>query len=140
MARRYRKSRWMRGSRTHGWGVSGQHRGKGSRGGYGMAGGHKHKWTRIVKYAPNHFGKRGFKPPLSVEDVCINVGELEELALKLGICENGTINLESVGYTKLLGAGSLSKPFNIIVRRASRNAVEKVKSIGGSITILSGVE
>jgi large subunit ribosomal protein L15 len=103
-----------------------------------MAGGHKHKWTWVVKYAPNHFGKRGFKPPLSIEDVCINVGELEELALKLGVCENGTINLESLGYTKLLGAGSLSKPFNIIVRRASRNAIEKVKSIGGSITILSG--
>lgn len=136
MARKYRKSRWMRGSRTHGWGVSGQHRGKGSRGGFGMAGGHKHKWSWIVKYKPSHFGKRGFQPPMRRVETTVNVGDLEELAFKLGVPEGGELDLENLGFTKLLGSGKLAKPLRVKVRRASSKALEKVKSIGGEVILL----
>ncbi|MGA2874798.1 MAG: 50S ribosomal protein L15, partial [Nitrososphaerales archaeon] len=54
MASRLRKVRRLRGSRTHGWGQIGQHRRTGSKGGSGMAGLHKHKWSYTVKYMPDH--------------------------------------------------------------------------------------
>lgn len=45
-----------------------------------MAGSHKHLWTWIVKYKPDHFGKRGFKRPKAVtrEVKSINLKEIDE--------------------------------------------------------------
>ena len=63
MIRRTRKIRKMRGSRTVGGGSSKKRRGAGHRGGRGNSGLHKSKWTWVVKYDPNHFGKYGFKRP-----------------------------------------------------------------------------
>lgn len=74
MPHRKRKVRKKRGSRPHGYGRVGLHRGKGMRGGRGKAGLHKHKWSYTVIYAPDHFGKRGFKPPRRVEANIINLG------------------------------------------------------------------
>jgi len=74
MPHKKRKVRKKRGSRTHGYGRVGQHRG----GGHGKAGFHKHKWTYTVKYDPNRFGKHGFKPFGRKEVNIINVGELDE--------------------------------------------------------------
>ncbi|MBI5072716.1 50S ribosomal protein L15, partial [Candidatus Woesearchaeota archaeon] len=49
----------QRGKRWHGYGSKKKHRGKGSHGGKGFAGFHKHKWSYTVKYAPNHYGSKG---------------------------------------------------------------------------------
>ena len=45
-----------------------------------MAGGHKHHWTWMVKYDPNHFGKYGFKRPQGsvYEYNPVNVDYLDE--------------------------------------------------------------
>ncbi|MDW8011354.1 MAG: uL15 family ribosomal protein, partial [Sulfolobales archaeon] len=85
VVRRRKKSRSMRGIRTHGYGSIGQHRKSGSRGGKGAAGMHKHKWSWVVKYFPDWYGKRGFTYPVRMKEEyqAINVGELNELVRQL---------------------------------------------------------
>lgn len=135
-----RKSRKMRGSRTHGWGVSGQHRKGGMKGGRGGAGWCKHKWTYTVKYALNEIGKRGFRCPTGKgETSAINVGRLEELLEKLGKQpgegEKVKIDLTELGYEKLLGGGSIKKPIEVRVKECSALAKRKVEEAGGSVIL-----
>ena len=137
VVRRRRKVRKLRGSKTHGYGSKKKHRGKGSKGGKGYAGSHKHKWIWIVKYEPDHFGKHGFT---SLKQIWrkrrhkeINVGELEKLAESLGIKSGDVLDLESLGYTKLLGRGTISKPFLVRVPSFSKHALKKLEAVGGKI-------
>jgi large subunit ribosomal protein L15 len=146
VVRRRKKSRHLRGrTRTMGWGRIGQHRKSGSRGGFGAAGMHKHMWTWVVKYAPTWFGKHGFNPPKGLEKdvVGINVGELAERLdrwLRSGLAreEEGkvVVNLAELGYNTLLGRGKISRPVKVIVPRATRRAVEKIKAAGGEVEAL----
>jgi large subunit ribosomal protein L15 len=139
MPHRLRKIRKRRGSRTHGFGRVGQHRGGGQRGGHGKAGFHKHKWTYVIKYEPDYFGKKGFTSPKSLKRKvnAINVGTLDELAEKLSTKKEGKlfIDLESLGYTKLLGTGKVTKPLTVKVPSCSKSAAEKIKEAGGQILI-----
>jgi len=132
-----RKVRKMRGSKTHGYGSKKKHRGAGSRGGRGYAGSHKHKWTYIVKYEPDHFGKHGFVSRKQLyrkrRHKEINVGELEELAAKLGVKSGELLDLASLGYTKLLGKGSIETPFIVKIASFTPRAKEKLESVGGRI-------
>ncbi|MHA1369523.1 MAG: uL15 family ribosomal protein [Promethearchaeota archaeon] len=147
MTMKYRKKvRRYRGSRQNGWGTQGQHRKKGSRGGFGKTGLSKHKWTWTVKYAPDYFGKHGFhRPPCVVEKIkAINVKDLElsiPRLLEKGLIEKkGTfyeIDLGRLGYNKLLGAGKVTAKYNIAVKYASKKAIEKIEAAGGSVTLLS---
>ena len=140
MPHKKRKVRKKRGSRTHGYGRVGQHRGGGQRGGHGKAGSGKHKWTYIVKYEPEHFGKRGFKPPNRKEVNAINVGDLDlkvnqfldqDKAVKKD--KEIHINLQQLGYDKLLGRGQATHPLIIRVAEYSKSAEEKVKKAKGKI-------
>ena len=63
MATRYRKTRKLRGSRTHGWGQVAQHRASGHKGGLGNAGLLKHHFSSMLKYDPDHFGHDSTHPP-----------------------------------------------------------------------------
>ena len=63
MATRLRKTRKFRGSRTHGWGQIGQHRASGHKGGLGKSGMHKHLFSSLLKYDPDHFGHDSTHPP-----------------------------------------------------------------------------
>ncbi len=133
-----------------GWGRIGQHRGSGSRGGFGAAGMHKHMWTWVVKYAPTWFGKHGFNKPLKYEVKAsqINVGELAELIDKLTAEgklaeENGKIivvNLAEMGYYKLLGRGKINKAVKVIVPEATELAVKKIEEAGGEVVLLTKQE
>lgn len=150
VVRRRKKSRRLRGrTRTMGWGRIGQHRGSGSRGGFGAAGMHKHMWTWVVKYAPTWFGKHGFNRPLTYEVKVneINVGELAErldVWLREGkASEEGgriVVNLASLGYNKLLGRGSITKPVKVIVPAASGSAIRKIEAAGGEVVVLNNEE
>ncbi|MEM4245642.1 MAG: uL15 family ribosomal protein, partial [Candidatus Nanoarchaeia archaeon] len=81
-ARRQKKNKKMRGSKTHGWGSKKKHRGAGNRGGRGMAGTGKradqNKPTILVVYGKEYFGKRGFKRPRRKEDKTINLDYIEK--------------------------------------------------------------
>ena len=129
-----KRIRQMRGQGGAGYGGKKKHRGKGSRGGKGWAGSTKHRRSYVYKYAPRHFGYRGFKPPAAVvtEDVIINLDEVEKIAGKTGKAE---IDLTALGYTKLLGRGKLSRTLTIKVACASAGAAEAVKSAGGKLIL-----
>ena len=139
MPHRERKTRKLRGSRTHGWGRVGQHRKAGGRGGRGKAGGHKHFWSYVVKYEPNRFGKFGFKRPVKSFSRPITLAQVAEMVGKgdFKVDEDGrlVIDLKTMGYTKLLGSGTINRAVTIIVPRATEKAVEKVALAGGEVRV-----
>ncbi|MEM0030229.1 MAG: uL15 family ribosomal protein [Candidatus Nitrosocaldus sp.] len=137
MATRLRKVRRLRGSRTHGWGQIGQHRDTGKKG-YRKVGLHKHKWTQAVLMEGKYFGKHGFHNPThKIVKHWVNVGNLDDLFLKYGkvVEENGkkVIDLNSLGYDKLLGSGRVRGVYSVIVKACTNSAKSKVTSVGGEI-------
>jgi large subunit ribosomal protein L15 len=137
-----RKVRKQRGSRTHGYGQIGQHRCRGGRGGTGKAGLDKHKWTYVLKYDPTYWEKKGFVSTKSLgkKTKIINIGKLDDLANKLESekklkkKENKIfLDLEDLGYDKLLGTGKLIKPMIVKVTSYSKTASKKLEEIGGEI-------
>ncbi len=145
VVRRKKKSRYMRGSRTHGYGSIGQHRKSGSKGGRGAAGFHKHMWSWVVKYYPDWFGKHGFTRPvtLTTEVRSINVGELNEIVKELELRDElkreddkYVIDLTTFGINKLLGRGRIEKKVKVIVYSASEKAINKIKEVGGEVVLL----
>jgi large subunit ribosomal protein L15 len=136
MPHKLRKIRKKRGSRTVGYGRVGQHRKSGSKG-ERKAGRHKHLWSYVLRYEPDYFGKRGFTSPKSLKqkEKVINLGKLDELAKKTSEKKDEKIfvDLESLGYTKLLGTGKVTKPLIVKVASCSKSAAEKIKEAGGQI-------
>ena len=137
-----RKVRRQRGSRTHGWGQVGQHRARGGRGGTGKAGLDKHKWTWVVKYDPTYWLKKGFVSARTLGKTVniINVGKLDALADKLNSekklerkDKKIILDLESLGYDKLLGTGEIVKPMLVKVASYSESASRKLEEAGGEI-------
>lgn len=138
MPHKLRKVRKKRGSRTHGYGQVGQHR-KGTK---GKAGLHKHRWTYVIKYEPDYFEKRGFtsQKAISRKTNVINVGELDELAHKLTAEKKLErkqkkifLDLDKLGYGKLLGMGKITKPLLVKVVAHSEAAAKKIEEAGGQI-------
>jgi large subunit ribosomal protein L15 len=131
MPHKERKTRKMRGSRTHGYGRIGQHRDAGSKG-QRKVGRHKHLWSYVVTHEPDYFGKRGFtsRQSLKRKENTINIAQLSELTAEKGTAH---IDLTSMGYTKLLGTGKIDKPLTITVAACSKTASEKVEKAGGKI-------
>lgn len=142
MPTKARKVRRQRGSRTHGWGQIGQHRAGGGRGGHGKAGLDKHKWTYVVKHDPTYWLKTGFVSARSLGKTVsiINVGKLDDLTDRLESEKKLEkkdkkifLDLESLGFDKLLGTGSVSKPIVVKVGAYSEAASRKLEEAGGEI-------
>jgi large subunit ribosomal protein L15 len=135
MPHRLRKSRKNRGSRTCGYGKVGQHRDQGAKPGR-KAGRHKHKWSYVIRYEPDYFDKRGFTCPRSLrQNITItNVGKLDQMAGEIS-AEKGKylIDLEGLGYSKLLGTGKVTKPLTVKVSSCSKSATQKIKDAGGEV-------
>ena len=135
MPHKERKTRKMRGSRTHGYGRVGQHRDAGSKG-HRKVGRHKHLWSYVTTYEPDYFGKHGFTSPQSLKhkENTINIKQLNELTVQTAGEKGKTnVNLTSLGYTKLLGTGKLAKPLIVSVSSCSKTAEEKIKKAGGQV-------
>jgi large subunit ribosomal protein L15 len=137
MPHKLRKTRKRRGSRTQGWGKVGQHRrtgGKGRR----KPGRHKGSWSYVIRYEPDYYGKNGFTSPRSVgqKTNTINVGRLEIIAQTLPIQKGDKgdlVDLGRLGYTKLLGAGKVTKPIVVRIPSCSKSAAEKIQKAGGQV-------
>jgi len=157
VVRRKKKSpKKYRGSRTHGGGHHRKRSGAGNRGGRGMAGSHKHKWFHVIKYMPDHFGKRGFNRPQKVveEPNPINVGDLDALADKLleeGIAEKEDDKividvtderLKKFGgpFDKVLGGGQVKRPLVVKAPQFTDRAVEKLEEAGGEAVEIEAEE
>ena len=142
MPHKDRKVRKKRGSRTHGYGQIGQHRAGGGRGGHGKAGYDKHKWTYVLKHDPTYWEKKGFvsTKALGRKVSVINVGKLDDLAARLESEKKLErkekkifLDLESLGFDKLLGTGEIMKPMLVKVASYSEAASKKLVEAGGQI-------
>jgi large subunit ribosomal protein L15 len=136
MATRLRKSRRQRGTRFCGWGQIGQHRASGSRGGVGGAGKHKHFYIRTVIEEPDHFGHEQFHA-LRKSDVSkwLNIKDLNQLIKHSKATEEGKIvlDLNDLGYGKLLGVGQVDAAFTIKINKVSKSAKDKITQAGGEV-------
>jgi large subunit ribosomal protein L15 len=126
-----RKGRKYRGSRTHGYGKVGQHRDQGAKPNR-KCGRHKHKWSYVIRYFPDYFQKKGFTCPrtLNQRTKTISLRELDEITKQQ---TTQTIDLDSMGYTKLLATGKLTRPLTIKIASTSKAAITKIKAAGGQI-------
>lgn len=133
------KTKKYRGSRTCGKGTHKNRRGGGSRGGRGNAGICKHHFVRALQLGMT-FGKHGFKRPVEVirKPLTVNVGELDESVDRLisdGFAEKKGnefhINLGSLGYSKVLGNGQVTKPLVVTASEFSVSAKAKIEGAGG---------
>lgn len=95
-----------------------------------------------MRHNPDYYGKRGFTSPRTIGQKVnvINVGQLEELADKLAVEEQlkkkggkVLLDLNELGYDKLLGMGSVTKPILVKVAFHSESAAKKVQEAGGQI-------
>ncbi len=143
MPHKLRKTRKKRGSRTCGYGRVGQHRKSGSKG-ERKAGRHKQGWSWVLRYQPDYFGKVGFVSPKSLkrEIRFINLKDLEENAIKMAgrIRKSARskkifIDLEKLGYTKLLGEGRVTIPIRVKVSSYTKTALRKIEEAGGEIVV-----
>ncbi len=123
------KTQKMRGSRSCGYGRKKRHRGKGNKGGSGMAGSKTHKIFKTLKENPNYFVHRTLKK--EGEEKVINLKDLEKF-------KGNKINLKELGYMKLLGEGELNKKVEIIADKWSKTVEEKISKAGGTIKKPSG--
>ncbi len=139
VVRKRKKHSRFRGNR-HYHGSHKKARGSGNRGGRGQAGLENHKKGYMQKYDPEHFGKRGFVRNDSVVKhiKSINLKDLDRIIeglkeKKLVAEEEGKIkvNLEKIGYDKLLGDGKITKPIIVEGKYFSKNAIKKLEEVGG---------
>lgn len=141
MATRNRKTRKLRGSRTHGWGQVGQHRASGHKGGLGVSGQLKHHFSSMLKYDPDHFGHDSTHPPHPIiTKKWTSVRDLDDLFSKIGNTEGEkkVIDLTKNGFDKLLGGGKISNAYTVKVKRFTASAEEKVKQVGGEVLNTNG--
>lgn len=134
-----RKTRKRRGSRTVGYGRIAQHRDQGSKG-YRKSGRHKKGWSWVQRYDPDYYGKNGFTSPKSLRQKVnvMNVGTLDQMADRATVeKEKGKlfVDLESLGFTKLLGSGKVTKALSVKVASCSKSAAEKIKEAGGQVLV-----
>ena len=133
----------QRGLKINGWGAKKKHRGKGHQGGAGMAGTGKRADSKkpSIWKDEHYFGKFGFvskTPKAKINPV--NIGYIEQHIDKF--ISNGSIKkendtyiveLEKLGFNKILGEGQVSMKFKVKSPYASKTAIEKVKEAGGEV-------
>ena len=148
VVKRRKKAVKYRGSQTHGGGAKKKRRGAGNRGGRGRAGtGKRGDAKKPSIWNTDYFGKKGFKPKNSPPSNAINLKTVEEsitywadkklVEVKKDIYH---VDLNKLGYNKLIGSGSLTKKINIVVERATDGAIESVKEAGGNVEVTEKVE
>ncbi len=124
------------GSRTRGNGDTKNRRGAGSRGGRGLAGSHKHKFSKYY----GKFGKEYKKVKPTKEVKALNIEQLvqamprllaEKKAEKSGSFT--VVDGQKIGFDKLLGKGNLNEKLSLKNLAVSKKAAEKVKKAGGKI-------
>jgi len=135
-----KKCRKYRGSKTHGGGSMKKRRGAGHRGGRGNAGtGKRGDVKKPSIWKLKYFGKHGFTSQKKSYK-SINFKEIEIKIpqwLKQGqIKENKGIfhiDLNKLGYKKLLSTGKITKKLHIKVNLFSKKSKEKIEKAGGEL-------
>ncbi|MEM0379389.1 MAG: uL15m family ribosomal protein [Nanopusillaceae archaeon] len=145
-ARRSKKYRKYLGKRYARRGYNDRNRYAGNRGGRGKAG-WRLKKQKMIKFFKEYIDyikdKKGFTSPnYKIEKNFVNIEDIEEYfeyLINEGIAmqenEFYVINLNDLGIDKLLGKGMVSRKYKIIVKSASKSAIEKIKALGGEVII-----
>lgn len=138
-----KKSRRLRGSKTHARGFKKKARGSGHRGGFGMAGTGKRgdaKKTLILNlYGNDYFGKdrvqrRKVAPKLPVMNLSDIESNISSLVRDGNAKDNkGSYEIDLKGY-KIL-AGNIKTKMIIKASAASKSALEVIKKAGGDIIL-----
>lgn len=137
-----KKNRRQRAKTTHGWGSMKKHRGKGNKGGSGNAGtGKRGDAKKPTIWKEKYFGKFGFKKKGMKKKInALNLDDLEQniqLWLeKKKITQEGEsfkIDLNNLGYNKLLGRGLVKRKTEVIVDSATAIAKTKIEKAKGKV-------
>ncbi len=115
-------------------------------GGAGISGRYRHKRSRLIRtgeFAHMHYkGKKGFTPVSASKDPgrTMNLWQLSGLVDRLVAekkaqlaGERVVVNLTELGFRKLLGSGSVSRPVQVKVDECSEGAAKKLKDAGGEL-------
>jgi len=89
-----------------------------------------HKKTQI--WNKEYFGKHGFINKTATETKTITLKDLDEKILSKHE-QGATIDLNKLGYDKLLGTGKITRKAKIIIAQAVPSAAEKIKAAGGEL-------
>ena len=91
-------------------------------------------------YGKDYFGKKGFHSRKKTKIKAVNISflenHLERLTQEKIISQsNGffEVNMDKIGYNKLLSSGKPTKKYKIKVMAFSKKAKEKIESAGGEI-------
>mgnify|MGYP002813589759 CR=1 FL=1 len=136
-----KKNTRQRGSHTHGWGAMKKHRGSGNRGGVGMAGsGKRADQKKPSLWKKPYFGKFGFIKKNQLEVIPVTLRFFEEHADKLvkqgKITKEGNfyvVDVEKLGYNKVIGNFKLTKKLKIKSPMFSKGALTDIEKAGGIV-------
>ena len=131
--RKDKRARKFYGTRTWGGGNTKKRRGKGSRGGKGYAGSHKQRWTYIVKYEPEHFGKHGFtsiRKKLESKSLRKISQEINQGIYK----KEKEYYLVNIPKYRVTGSGDIKYKIQLNAVYCTPKAKNKVEKAGGKIS------
>jgi large subunit ribosomal protein L15 len=97
---------------------------------------HKHLYSSLLKYDPDHFGHDSTHPPHpNIIRKWASVRDLDDLFAKHGKEEGGkkVLDLDGLGYDKLLGGGQLKAAYSVKIQQYTTSAEEKIKKAGGEV-------
>lgn len=105
-----------------------------------MAGSHKHRYTWIIRYEPDYFGKKGFVPLKRRSGKTINLRQLANLAEQISTSDKSSsagatpvVNLVDMGFGRLIGGGRVERPLIVVAEKWSKSSEEKIVKAGGKI-------
>lgn len=139
--RKERQKKGYLGHRSHGRGNVKNGRGSGNRGGRGMAGIDKHKWSWAMNNDPDYFGKHGFTRPGVSKKVApvVHLFEINQKALTNKLeKKGGKFVFEFKG--KVLATGNVSVPLSIKADAWSKGVEKKLGGAGGDISKLESAK
>ncbi|MBI5046202.1 uL15 family ribosomal protein [Candidatus Micrarchaeota archaeon] len=138
MKRKQGQKKGYLGHRSHGRGNVKNRRGSGNRGGHGMAGIDKHKWSWAMKNDPGYFGRSviGFvRPNKTVRMPVVHLYQINQQAMLNKVeHKGGKYHFDFKG--KILATGDVTLPLHIKAMAWSKNVEKKLKSVGGEISKL----
>ncbi|MFH1247030.1 MAG: uL15m family ribosomal protein [Candidatus Micrarchaeota archaeon] len=140
MTRRLKsRTRKYAGNRTHGGGNKKNRRGKGSKGGRGRAGYHKHKWMHTIKYEFEalKMKHKGFSSQSKVMPT-ITIEQINKL-LESGKVEKNNANFAFPGI-KVIGSIPLISKANVTASAFSKGAKTSIETAGGKAVVIEKVK
>jgi large subunit ribosomal protein L15 len=133
MTRKKKQKGKFLGQRSFGRGNTKNRRGAGNRGGRGMGGIDKHKWSWAMVHDKDYFSRIGFSNPTRKDVPVVNLYEINQEALKEKLAKKGDkYQFEFKG--KILATGKVTVPLSIKAMAWSKNVEKKLTETGGEIS------